>query len=169
MTLDIGAGNNPRGDMNIDVKQTPYVNCRASAEYLPFKDNSFDTVRSYYVIEHCLNPAQMVKEAIRVAQRKVEIVTDDIHFPGYLLYYIIRKGFLVNEPEHLYGWTLYYMRNFLRKMDLPYKYKATGIINYDWGMNCRRWDYRLYNYLIIRTWGIFMKPHIKVEIYKGVE
>lgn len=166
MILDIGCGNNPRGDINVDIKQTLYTDCICHAEQLPFKDNSFEMVKAHYVIEHCLNPIQMVLEAIRVAKKKIKIVTDDIHFPGWLLYYVIRKGFLINESEHLYGWTRYYMKNFLQVADIPYQYKITGIVDCNWGKDFKQFQRRLFYWIIIKPLSIFWKPAIKIEIYK---
>lgn len=40
---------------------------------LPFKDNSFDTVISFYVFHHCDDPEQLLQECVRVAKKKIII------------------------------------------------------------------------------------------------
>lgn len=160
MTLDIGCKNHPRGDINVDIKEYPNVDCICNAEYLPFKDNSFEFVMSYYVLEHCIYPVKMILEMIRVSRDKVEIMTDDIQFPAYFLQYIFRKGFLVNEPEHKYGWTVYYIHNLLKALNIQ-NYEITRPIEY-------RKHQKLLHWLIIRPWCLFKcwRPQIKIEIFK---
>lgn len=86
MKLDIGCGNFPRGDINIDLfpekgmyrtwKEKLRVKdisnfVRADAHYLPFKDNSFNLVSSYQVLCHVRNPSEVLAEMIRVANGKI--------------------------------------------------------------------------------------------------
>ncbi len=47
---------------------------RASAEKLPFPDQSFDTVVSCHTLEHLLNPASALAELRRVCRKRVIIV-----------------------------------------------------------------------------------------------
>lgn len=156
--LDVGAGDNPRGDINTDLIGYPPIDCICDAQYLPFKDNSFDIVRSYYVIEHCLHPHLMVQEAVRVSLKKVEIVTNDINWFGYFIHYIIKKGFLVNESGHIYGWTYYYMKNFLKALNIS-NYKVTKVIEYK---RKTPWLYWLY----VKPLSLIWKSDIKAEIWK---
>lgn len=90
--LDVGCGDIPRGDVNVDVykrknpqiKQYEDVNIDfknisnfilASGLCLPFKDACFERVVCHDVIEHTRNPKKMLDELIRVAKREVEIKT----------------------------------------------------------------------------------------------
>ena len=164
MILDIGCGVNPMGDINTDIEITPCVDCICNAEHLPFKDESFDEVFSRYVVEHCLSPVNMIRETIRVTSKKVTIITNDIHFPGYFLHYILRKGFLVRKAKHLYGWTEHYIRNLMEAMGIER-------VNISKTIECRKRlrkhiPYRFFYWLIIKPLGLFWKPDIKLEIYK---
>jgi len=64
--LDLGCGENPRGNINLDVTRTPYCNLVASAEQLPIKSLSIDKVLCSQVLEHLSDPALALKEINRV-------------------------------------------------------------------------------------------------------
>lgn len=66
MILDIGIGENPRGDVNIDVTRTKYCNLIASAEHLPLKNTCMDKVLCSQVLEHLSNPTLALREMNRV-------------------------------------------------------------------------------------------------------
>ena len=88
MILDVGCGETPTGDVNVDLypvrshhrshrgplrKHLIANFVKADAMHLPFKDNSFDIVYSSHTIEHLSDPVQFLREAIRVAKRKVVV------------------------------------------------------------------------------------------------
>jgi predicted SAM-dependent methyltransferase len=52
MMLDIGCGENKKGDIGLDYRKTNSVDVVADARMLPFKDESFDHVYSSDAIEH---------------------------------------------------------------------------------------------------------------------
>jgi SAM-dependent methyltransferase len=77
--LDLGAGSRPFRDLyarfferatSADVVTSPHdiggVDVIASAESLPFEDQSFDAVICTEVLEHCRDPAQAMREMARV-------------------------------------------------------------------------------------------------------
>lgn len=83
--LDIGCGAHYRGSVNVDVdlstiKHHPnYALTREAAKHipnfvladgchLPFKENVFDKVFSFHVIEHVQNPELFLKELLRVTK-----------------------------------------------------------------------------------------------------
>jgi len=75
--LDVGSGNQPRGDVNVDLFHgSSYQKKRANnfviadAEFLPFKDEAFDVAFSAFTIEQVKDPFVMLKEMCRVAKRK---------------------------------------------------------------------------------------------------
>ena len=84
-TLDVGCGNDPQGDVNVDLymnQRSPdtdvYINAKkinnpikADAQNLPFRYESFEIVYCRALLEHVLNPTRALKEMIRVAKEKV--------------------------------------------------------------------------------------------------
>lgn len=106
MKLDIGCGNFPVGDVNVDlfpkkgmyrtwkeklrVKEiSSFVN--ADAHYLPFKDNSFDLVSSYQLICHVRNPSKVLTEMIRVANGKILVTAPFFLFNTLTMFFGGRK------------------------------------------------------------------------------
>ena len=66
--LDVGCGDRPTGDVNLDRfyygKWNNFV--IGEAHHLPFKNNVFDKVYSKHCLEHFENPLKFFKEAKRV-------------------------------------------------------------------------------------------------------
>jgi len=76
--LDVGCGYFKRGDIGIDVRPTPCVDVLASAEALPFRDQSFDQVVSYECIGYDTGPEDellALLEALRVTRTIVRLYT----------------------------------------------------------------------------------------------
>lgn len=79
--LDIGARNVNgttkqyiKGNIiGIDLKKDKYVDVVASAEYLPFRNNVFDSVFCMNVIEHSDNPLMVFSETNRVSANQSRI------------------------------------------------------------------------------------------------
>ena len=84
MNLDVGCGDDPRGDVNVDlfVGQTPHIRrahvidakkipnfVRADALHLPFREGVFETVFCCDLIEHFENPTECFKELWRVSKK----------------------------------------------------------------------------------------------------
>jgi SAM-dependent methyltransferase len=97
MILDVGCGGTPRGDVNGDFFSgyTPHTRVtinpkkipnfiRLDAHHLPFKNDSFDTIISYHVLEHLQNPQKALKDMKRVAS-KVIIRVPIWHLYSYLI------------------------------------------------------------------------------------
>jgi ubiquinone/menaquinone biosynthesis C-methylase UbiE len=116
--LDIGCGNSPKGDVNCDlyVGETPHLMneetavepkkipnfVRCSAEFLPFKDKSFDIVNASEVLEHIINPPSLIEEMKRISR---ETVTIDV--PN------LRRFFAEENPHHVYTWSSLSLKNLL--------------------------------------------------------
>ena len=169
MTLDVGCGYTPRGDVNCDIKMTPCVDVICSAEALPFKDGSFDEVHSQFVIEHCADPVRMIREMVRVTRNKAIITTNDISWPGYALHSILGKGFLMTDPEHVYGWSAHYMRNLLHRLGL-HEFKVSYLTEYGRdGRIYSKLTQRLFYWFV--TWPLSklgLKPDFRVEVECGI-
>jgi SAM-dependent methyltransferase len=76
--LDVGCGELKRGDIGIDIRLTKVVDVIADCNYLPFRDQIFDEVSSTTLLEHCLNPFNVLKEQVRVLKKggKLRCETD---------------------------------------------------------------------------------------------
>lgn len=127
LTLDIGSGSNPRGDVNIDlyVNSSPHLIgdvkvdskapnfIRADAVHLPFRDNSFELANIAHVLEHTLNPSNVIKEMRRVSSKYVTIEVPNVKF-------ILTE----ENPTHLYSWGPRTLKNLLKKY-----FKKVTIVN----------------------------------------
>jgi ubiquinone/menaquinone biosynthesis C-methylase UbiE len=69
--LDVGCGDRPAGDVNLDLfyygKWKNFV--IGEAHHLPFKNEVFDKVYSKHCLEHFENPLEFFKEAKRVLKK----------------------------------------------------------------------------------------------------
>jgi len=73
--LDVGCGNEPKGDVNLDLFF--YVKCQnfiiAEAHHLPFKNDTFEKVYCKHCLEHFESPFKFFKEAKRVLKNSGSI------------------------------------------------------------------------------------------------
>jgi len=76
ISVDIGVGERPRGDINLDIVRTKYCNLVASAMYLPIKNCSVDTVFCSQVLEHTDNPVLALNQINRVLKKDGEAIID---------------------------------------------------------------------------------------------
>ena len=60
--------------VGIDIQPGPNVTIRASAEFLPFRDESFQLVFAGEVIEHLEYPGKALKNWVRVLKKEGRIV-----------------------------------------------------------------------------------------------
>jgi ubiquinone/menaquinone biosynthesis C-methylase UbiE len=93
-TLDVGCGDNPSGDVNVDLFIADYERHRtpldgvgtfnldakkisnfvlADAHFLPFKSGVFDLVISRQLIEHVKSPMKVLCEFTRVTRHQIII------------------------------------------------------------------------------------------------
>ena len=85
---------------------------------IPFQDNSFDTSLLLFVLHHCEDPLRVLKEAIRVAQKRIVIHEDTYTSPVSKLLTGM-NDFISNSP--------FFLSNPF-KMNMPYNYKKVA----DW-------------------------------------
>jgi len=71
---------------------------QGDAKELPFPDQSFDTVVLDHIIEHFCDPVPLIREAKRVARKKVVVGIPIMH---------------LNDPDHKIAWRLDDFRNLL--------------------------------------------------------
>jgi len=129
LVLDLGCGENPRGNINVDCYIPNKIPCNfilANAEYLPFKDNSIDIIISNFSIEHIINPAIFIQNIYKIAKEKIEIVTDNSEWLGDVFFRLYGDGRIFHD-EHYYKWSVEYFRNLLNK--LGYKNNKVYLLN----------------------------------------
>ncbi len=120
LILDIGCGENPRGNLNVDCyipNNLPQNFILANAEHLPIGNNSVDTVLSYYNIEHLINPAIFIRNIHEIAKNKVEITTDNSEWFGDAVFRILGSG-RIFHGEHNYKWSKEYMENLIKRLGI---------------------------------------------------
>lgn len=128
-SLDVGCGEHPKGDVNVDIytpSNIPKNFILASAEYLPFRKNTFDLVHSSYVIEHCLNPAQFIEDQIHCSKEKVLVIGDNCEWIGDDWCRITGNGRIFHD-EHCYAWTVEYLGNLIHRMGYRGEVKALNL------------------------------------------
>ena len=77
--------------VNVDIDKYDVPNfIRADAHELPFKDNEFDTAILGDMLEHVLDPVQVLREAGRVSKRVVATIFEEWRLPGVGQY--IKEG-----------------------------------------------------------------------------
>ena len=126
MRLDVGCGNAPFGDVNVDlpsselhrdgkrlaVKKIPNF-LYASAYNLPFHNDCFDEVVAFHLLEHLDMPLIALREMVRSSKNTVTVVVPAFTFPGEC-------------GEHLYTWGEGSLFNILRKAGLKDVKVTTG-------------------------------------------
>lgn len=90
LTLDIGCGSKPKGDVNIDLliekdewkrdvdpRRIPNF-IKADAHYLPFKNKAFKTTIMNHILEHLCDPVQVISEITRVTREDMKITVPNL-------------------------------------------------------------------------------------------
>ncbi len=62
----------------VDLNRTQLPHTLYDGHTLPFADNAFDTVTIMLTLHHCTEPTTVLKEAIRVARRRI-IITESVY------------------------------------------------------------------------------------------
>ena len=115
--LDVGAGrcyiaeelqnNNKINVTCIDVKDLSQADMNVivyDGKKIPFKDNEFDTALIAYVLHHCEEPIEVLKEVIRVTRGNIVIFEDT------------KPSAFVNMMD--------FFSNKLRGIDTPFKFRT---------------------------------------------
>lgn len=93
LTLDIGAGDKPKGDVNIDLRPLTGINVACHALHLPFRKEIFTHVFLSHVVEHLRykDVVALLKEVNRVLRvnGKVEIWTPNFQALSFLKVWLL--------------------------------------------------------------------------------
>lgn len=115
MKLDIGCGgseefkiHNVRGDVNCDILKPAYkilnfIQC--DAQHLPFKDEAFEQVIMFDIIEHLHSPFKALKEAWRVLKTGgiLHLGTPNALYLPKIISSAIR-GYYIPHKDHIQTW-----------------------------------------------------------------
>jgi len=125
MILDVGSGNlashTSRGDICIDIMKPSASRPRAffcaDAHYLPFKNDTFDYVIMFQVVEHLDNPKACLKEILRILKPygKLFLATHNIYHWRKILMLLRGKNPHDDTQDHITCWTHWEMTNLLRE------------------------------------------------------
>jgi ubiquinone/menaquinone biosynthesis C-methylase UbiE len=162
MRLDVGCGNAPTGDVNVDflgserhrggtklaVKKIPNFVC-ASAYALPFCNSSFDEVVSFHLLEHLDTPLTALREMVRVSRNVVTVVVPAFAYRGEC-------------GEHLYTWGEGSLFNILCKAGLKDVKVKTGFFREVEG-NILKLLYKR-SYVLGNFAMIFMRKFYHIEL-----
>lgn len=72
--LNVGCGNRKVGTINLDIDSKAKPDIVGCAEYLPFKDDSFDIVYASHVLEHTTKHDQIIEEFLKVTKYEIRLV-----------------------------------------------------------------------------------------------
>jgi len=162
MRLDVGCGNVPTGDVNIDLldserhrngkklvpKKIPNF-IWASVYALPFRNNSFDEVVSFHLLEHLEVPLAALSEMIRVSKNLVTVVVPSFSFLGEC-------------GEHIYTWGEGSLFNLLCKAGLKDVKVTTGIFR-DVKGKILKWIYKR-SFVLGNFAMIFTRKFYRIEL-----
>jgi len=113
--LDVGSGSGLLRQLGLksiafDLVHNPNLNLVASAEALPFRDESFDLIFAGEVIEHLRNPSKALRDWVRALKSDGTLI---ISTPNGIL-----VGIEGNNPSHKFTFSLYGLESSLAALGL---------------------------------------------------
>jgi len=187
MILDVGCGDRPKGDVNLDLFEGESVDLQGSrgkinpsetlnfvqgtVYNLPFKNNIFNKVLCHHLLEHLKQPKKAIKELIRVSNCEIEIIVP------YKWHEIIQNWFMPQrrvwaKKHHLWNFTKRQLTTLFIEMNLHpsirYQYKFSGALTYFKRIQKR--DFK--QFIIYGMLEAFLPPtpgELKVTIIKAVK
>lgn len=112
MKLDVGCGDNPHGDVNLDLHRFTKANVIGDIHHLPFRSNAFREVYCFHVLAHIQKPRLALEELIRVS-KEVIVIEVPHRFSGY-----------VYTPYHKHTFNCNWFRSILSRL------KSKGLIRW---------------------------------------
>lgn len=67
-SLDVGCGKHKLGNIGVDIKKSSDADVIADVHFLPFRNEVFDKVIAFAVLEHVDNPVRSTEELFRVCR-----------------------------------------------------------------------------------------------------
>ncbi len=125
--LNIGCGNETYGTDFVDLyppKNRPEVKkVDIQKQKLPYPDNTFDEVYSKCLLEHCINPGEVLKEMVRVLKKggKIRVITDNANYWTFALKNSLHRGSYEqekSEDRHYILFTDWHLKNYMRKLGM---------------------------------------------------
>jgi ubiquinone/menaquinone biosynthesis C-methylase UbiE len=117
LTLNLGCGDDPYGDVRLDMLLTGAANIVGDCQKLPFKDEIFAEVYERNVFEHLPNPAQHLFEVRRVLQKDgcLVLITDNAACLKYYLLGTHTGGYRKHggKDRHYALFTQEHLKNFM--------------------------------------------------------
>jgi ubiquinone/menaquinone biosynthesis C-methylase UbiE len=127
LVLDVGSGTDEldtaRGNVCIDLckrpQNAPQNFICSDAHYLPFKENAFDKICMYEVIEHVESPIRCLREINRVLKEggTLELTTPNIFHWRILFRQIRGLPEILSDAGHISCWTEAEMKNLMLNSD----------------------------------------------------
>jgi len=153
LSLDIGAGREGRGDVNVDIRPLPGVDVVCNALQLSFKNGTFSRITMHQVLEHFSYPdvLRLLKEVKRVLTEKgiVEIWVPNFQALGFL------KAWLLGGVDYT-------------NPQFPQIYiSMTGLQDYKENVHLSQWSIRLLKIYFTRVGLRVIKAESPFANYKG--
>jgi len=147
MKLDIGCGHDKQLDhFGVDIHKTPCVDLLASAEALPFTDNSIQHIYSRRCIQYVSNDQKAFNEIHRVLHPLGTTIIIVASWRGWLYYQI--KWLLRQKPYQIFH--RYHQQN------IPNKLQEAGF-PYTYATKLRNKNHGGYDIMIMSTKGFVRK------------
>ena len=135
MKLDVGCGSKKTSPeyIGLDISKKPNVNIMASAEALPFRNESFVEIYTRRCVQHIANDEKAISEVLRVLYKNGKAKFVVASWRGWLFYQV--KWLFKNKPYdifHLYA---------LRKLERIVKKQGFRSIEIGKIKSARRFSY----------------------------
>ena len=106
MFLNLGCGDDFRGDIRIDINPNKKgVNLVADAHCIPLRDKIVDGILCKSVLEHLLNPFKGLLEMQRVSKNNILVIVPNVHHWRRIARGLLSPGHEINPlTKHLQAW-----------------------------------------------------------------